>query len=393
MNNRQLFLRHLAQTSPSPLQLEVDRAEGLYLYTPDGKAYMDLISGASVSSLGHCNPAVVEAVRDQAARFMHTHVYGETIMTPQVTYAEALTAELDPSLNSVYFVNSGAEAVDGAMKLAKRYTGRHEIVSCRYAYHGSTHGPASLMWPLDFTNAYRPLLPGIRHINYNCFHCLSEITEAVAAVVIEPIQAESGVTLPIDGYLEAVAARCKEVGALLVFDEIQTGFGKTGKLFAYQHKGVVPDIIVLGKAMGGGMPIAAFVSDQSIMSTLSHDPILGHITTFGGHPVSCAAAMASLKELKSNDWIEQAESKAQIFHNLLKHPKVKEIRSQGLMMAVDFDDASYVIEKLMWAALDQGMVVDWFLFNDRSMRLCPPLIITKDQIKEACSKLIEIFND
>jgi acetylornithine/succinyldiaminopimelate/putrescine aminotransferase len=291
--HRQLFLQHLAQTSPAPLALEIERAEGVYLYDTQGKAYIDLIAGIGVSSLGHRHPAVEAAVLEQIGKYWHTMVYGEYVLSPQVRLASLLSTLL-PGLDSVYLVNSGTEATEGAMKLAKRATGRAEFVACRYAYHGSTQGAASLMWPTDFTLPYHPLLPGIRHINFNCDWCLHDITPRTAAVIVETVQAESGILLPRPEWLTALRKRCDETGALLIFDEIQAGCGRTGHLFAFEAYGVRPDVLLLAKGLGGGMPIGAFVASTNLMSTLSHNPPLGHITTFGGHPVSAAAACVSL---------------------------------------------------------------------------------------------------
>lgn len=385
---RQLFLQHIAQTSPTPLLLEIERAEGMYLYSPDGKPYLDLIAGIGVSCLGHRHPAVVEAVQGQLDKYMHTLVYGEFILAPQVQLAELLARCLPDPLDSVYFVNSGTEATEGAMKLAKRYTGRYEIVACKKAYHGSTQGAASLMWPKDFTQAYHPLLPGIRHIEYNCEWCLQQITERTAAVIMETVQGEWGVRPPADGYLEKVRERCNEAGALLVFDEIQAGYGRTGRLFAFEQYGVVPDILLLAKGMGGGMPIGAFIASKAIMSALSDNPILGHITTFGGHPVSCAAALATLETLRGSDLIGQVKAKEQLFLELLQHPDIVEVRSAGLWLAVELESFERV-QAVIKHCLEGGLVTDWFLFNSRSLRIAPPLIITGEQIRWACGVILE----
>ncbi|MCB0549323.1 MAG: aspartate aminotransferase family protein [Phaeodactylibacter sp.] len=388
MNLRQLFLQHLAQTSPSPLMLEVERAEGMYLYSPEGKPYLDLIAGIGVSCLGHRHPAVVEAAKAQLDKYLHTLVYGEFVLAPQVQLAERLAQALPDPLDSVYFVNSGTEATEGAMKLAKRYTGRYEIVACKKAYHGSTQGAASLMWPKDFTQAYHPLLPGIRHIEYNCEWCLQQITERTAAVIMETVQGEWGIRPPREGYLRKVRERCDEVGALLILDEIQAGYGRTGSLFAFEQYGVVPDILLLAKGMGGGMPIGAFVAPRAIMSALSDNPILGHITTFGGHPVSCAAALATLETLLESDLIRQVKAKEQLFLELLQHPAIVEVRSAGLWMAVELESFE-VVQGVIHHCLERGLVTDWFLFNNRSLRIAPPLIITEEQIRWACGVILE----
>lgn len=389
---RAMFLQHLAQTSEFPLMLEVTKGEGVYLFDKNGKKYIDLIAGISVSSLGHCHPAIVEAVSEQAKTFLHTMVYGEYVLAPQVELANLLAENLPDSLNSIYFVNSGTEATEGAMKLAKRATGRGEIISCYKAYHGSTQGSASLMSDDFFTQAFRPLLPGIKHIDFNCDFCLSKITTDTAAVIVETIQAEWGVRAPFKDYLKKLRQRCDEVGALLVFDEIQVGFGRTGTLFAFEQYEVVPDILLLAKAMGGGMPIGAFVADKSIMSVLSHDPLLGHITTFGGHPVCCAAALANLKVLLEEDYISSVKEKEALFLDYLKHSMILQIRSAGLIMAVDlgsFETVQAVITK----CLEKGLITDWFLFNDNCLRIAPPLIISEAEIKDSCDILLESMDE
>jgi acetylornithine/succinyldiaminopimelate/putrescine aminotransferase len=358
------------------------------LYNPEGKAYLDLIAGISVSSLGHCHPAVVEAVQSQSAQYMHTMVYGEYLMKPQVELASLLCDQLPDALNSVYFVNSGTEATEGAMKLAKRYTGRHEIIACKKAYHGSTQGAASLMWPKDFTRAYHPLLPGIKHIEYNCHFCLQKITEKTACVIVETVQAEWGVRRPSAGYLQALKERCAAVGALLILDEIQVGYGRTGSLFAFEQYGIVPDILLLAKAMGGGMPIGAFLADRSIMQALSHDPILGHITTFGGHPVNCAAGLATLRTLLQEPFIEQVKTKEALFRSLLRHHQIKEIRSAGLLMAIQLDSFT-AVQTVIRYCLEKGLIIDWFLFNSEALRIAPPLIINEAEIRQACQIIKE----
>jgi len=385
--NRQLFLQHVAQTSRMPLMLEIERAEGLYIYTTDGKKYMDLNSGICVSSLGHCHPAVVSAVQEQSTRYMHTMVYGEHVQTPQVALAALLSMHLPETLNSVYLVNSGSEAVEGALKLAKRHTGRYEIVAARNSYHGSTQGAESLRSDSALTSAFRPLVPGIRHINYNNLDDLQIITRKTAAVILEPVQAEAGVILPDHGYLKAVRKRCVETGAMLIFDEIQTGYGRTGSLFAFEQSGCVPDILTIGKAMGGGMPIAAFIGAHNVMEDLSYKPALGHITTFGGHPVTSAAALACLEALINENLIETVATKADLFINRLKHPLIKEVRSAGLMMAVELTKKRY-LKYVVQYIIDNGGLVDWFLFNQQAFRLAPPIIISELQIEEACNLLL-----
>lgn len=387
MNLRQLFLQHVAQTSAFPLMLEIESAQGMYLHSKGGKTYLDLIAGIGVSCLGHKHPAVVEAIKSQADRYLHTLVYGEFVLAPQVQLAELLATQLPDPLESVYFVNSGTEATEGAMKLAKRYTGRAEIISCKKAYHGSTQGAASLMWPKDFTQAFHPLLPGVRHIEYNCESCLQDITTQTAAVVVETVQGEWGVRPPTHDYLKKLRQQCTEVGALLIFDEIQAGYGRTGTLFAFEQYDVVPDILLLAKGMGGGMPIGAFVASREVMLALSDKPILGHITTFGGHPVSCAAGLATLQTLLSTDYIQQVKQKEALFLELLKHPGIRKVRSAGLWMAVEMVDFDF-IQAVIKRCLEAGLLTDWFLFNDRSLRIAPPLIITEEQIRWACEVIL-----
>ena len=374
------FLRHVGQTSPSPLGLEIQRAEGVFLYTPQGKRYVDLVSGVSVSNVGHSNPEVVSAVCEQAAKHMHLMVYGEIVQQPQVEHATLLAANLPGNLDVVYYVNSGSEANEAAVKLAKRKTGRREIISCINSYHGSTHGALSLMGSEKFKNSFRPLLPDIRHIRFNSFDDLNLITERTAAIIIEPVQGEGGVRIPDEGYLEAVRKRCDETGAVLIFDEIQTGFGRCGKLFAAQRWNVVPDIITLAKALGGGMPLGAFAASSELMSLWKHNPVLGHITTFGGHPVSCAAALASLKILLRESWVEDAERKGALYkENLISHGAVKEIRQAGLLLAVDMGRRDYA-EKILPLLLEEGVMSDWFLFDENSFRIAPPLCISDEEI-------------
>ena len=387
-NLRQVFLSHLAQTSEFPMLLEIERGEGIYLYDPQGKSYIDLIAGIGVSALGHCHPNVVAAIRTQSERYLHTMVYGEYLLTPQIKLAKALTDLLPDSLDSVYLVNSGTEATEGAMKLAKRFTGRTEIISCYKAYHGSTQGAASLMSDDYFTGPYRPLLPGIRHIEYNCESCLNKIAEKTAAVIIETVQAEWGIRKPINNYLKKLRNRCTETGTLLVFDEIQAGYGRTGSFFAFEQYDVVPDILLLAKGMGGGMPIGAFVANQKVMKVFSNNPLLGHITTFGGHPVSCAAALATLNFIKSSGIIDSVKKKEQLFLEKLVHPEIRQVRSAGLWLAVELDSFEKV-QTVIKICLEKGLITDWFLFNDRSIRIAPPLIITEAEIEKACGILLE----
>ncbi len=390
---RQLFLEHVAQTSESPLLLEVERAKGVYLFGHDGKRYIDLISGVSVSNVGHCHPRVVEAVTEQSAKYMHLMVYGEYVQYPQVRFAQRLTDLLPKTLNNVYFVNSGSEAVEGGLKLAKRYTGRSEIISFIDAYHGSTHGALSVMGNEEPKRAFRPLLPDIKHIRFNSLVDLEQITQKTACVIIEPVQGEAGIISPAMGYLEHLRNRCTQTGTLLIFDEIQTGLGRTGWMFAFEKYKVVPDILLLAKAMGGGMPLGAFIAPKEIMSCLSYSPPLGHITTFGGHPVSCAAALASLDVLIDEKLIEQVAEKAQVFYSkIIKHPMVKSIRADGLFMAVEIGSFDKILE-LMQVALKNGIVLDWFLFCNTAFRIAPPLSITIDECNEAADLLLKSLDD
>lgn len=381
-SQRALFLQHLAQTSPAPMALEIERAEGLYLYDTSGKAYMDIIAGIGVSSLGHRHPKVQQAVENQINSYWHTLVYGEFILSPQVELATLLAAKL-PGLDAVYFTNSGAEATEGAMKLAKRFTGRPNIAACKFAYHGSTQGAASLMYPPDFTLPFHPLLPGIRHITFNDIDSLFAIDATVAGVVVETVQAESGLHRPDPGWIKALRDRCDETGALLILDEIQAGCGRTGTLFAFEQYDIKPDILLLAKGFGGGMPIGAFIASRHVMNTLSFDPVLGHITTFGGHPVCAAAALATLRELTESDLLSAIPAKNALFLQLLQHPAILEVRHAGLWFAVDLGEEQ-LVKKVIARCLENGLITDWFLFNDRSLRIAPPLTITETEIEKAC---------
>lgn len=383
---RKQFLAHVAQTSPSPMLIEVARAEGSFFYTPEGKRYYDLIAGVSVSNVGHANPAVVRAVQEQAARYMHVMVYGELVEAPQVEYAARIAELLPGELDSVYFVNSGAEAVEGALKLAKRVTGRTELISMRRAYHGSTHGAMSMMGAPEgeeWKNAFRPLLPDVQAIEFNELEQLDRITSRTACVLAEPVQGEAGVRLPRPGYLEALRRRCDEVGALLIFDEIQTGMGRTGTMFAALKYGVTPDIVCLAKAFGGGMPLGAFVSRSAIMETLQRDPVLGHITTFGGHPVCCAAGLAALNYLTDNNIVDQVEAKGALYEKLLAdHPAVWEIRRAGLLLAIELGSSERLFA-LMEHFKAAGILSDWFLYCDTAFRISPPLTISDEELRDS----------
>jgi acetylornithine/succinyldiaminopimelate/putrescine aminotransferase len=391
LTQRQLFLKHNAQTSHTPLLLEFVKAKGIYMYDAKGNKYMDLIAGIGVSNVGHCHPAVVSAIQKQAETYMHLMVYGEFVQTPQVEFAKALAAILPQNLDCTYFVSSGSEAAEGAMKLAKRYTGRQEIIACKNSYHGSTHGALSLMGNEEFKQAYRPLLPGINFIEFNFLPDLQKITTKTAAVFIETIQGEAGIRVPDESYMLALRQKCTETGALLVFDEIQCGFGRTGKMFGFEHFGIVPDVLLLAKGMGGGMPIGAFVSSQKIMSVFSENPILGHITTFGGHPVICAAALATLNAIVEEKMVDGVEEKGQLFKDLLQHSAIKEVRGKGLMLAAEFESYE-VLKQIIDGCIEDGLVTDWFLHCSNSMRIAPPLIITKTEIHSACKVILKNIN-
>lgn len=393
MNQRQLFLQHVAQTSAAPLALEIVKAKGSKLWDVSGKEYIDLIAGISVCNVGHRHPKVISAINNQLDNYMHILVYGEIVETPQVQYAKMLSDNMPATLNSVYFTNSGAEAVEGAMKLAKRYTGRTQIIAFNQSYHGSTQGALSILGDEYWRNAFRPLLPGIEHLHYNAFESIDAITEQTACVIAESVQGERGVHAPIREWMKALRKKCNETGTLLILDEIQTGFGRTGTLWAFEQWGVVPDIVLLGKALGGGMPLGAFVADRKIMGSLTDNPVLGHITTFGGHPVCCAAGLAAMKALLEEKMIDGVREKARLFTELLRHPRIKTIRSAGLLMAVEFDSFE-TNKKIIDACLAAGKAVltDWFLFAPQCLRLAPPLTISEKEIKKACKIILQAIN-
>lgn len=389
---REIFYQKVAQTTSSPIGIEIADAQGCYMYSPDGKRYIDLISGVAVSNVGHCHPKVVAAVQEQASKYMHLMVYGEYIQSPQVQYAEMLTKLLPPTLNNIYYVNSGSEAVEGALKLAKRYTGRGEIIHTTNAYHGSTHGAISIMGNEEFRYAFRPLLPGTRAIRFNNFDDLEHITTQTACVILDPLQSENGLMIPAEGYMEELRQRCTDTGTLLIFDEVQTGFGRTGSMF-YLNKTVTPDILIIAKAMGGGMPIGAFVSSKEIMNSLTYNPILGHITTFGGHPVSCAAALASLKVIAEEELWQNAEEKGRLFEEALKNnSKLTGIRRQGLFLACDLETEE-IYWKLLDRFIDNGLVTDSFLYKLNSFRIAPPLTISDSETNEAIELIIKSLNE
>ncbi|NVK50515.1 MAG: aspartate aminotransferase family protein [Cyclobacteriaceae bacterium] len=392
MNHRQLFLSHLAQTTDFPLLIEVEKAEGIYLYGPNGEKYMDLISGIGVSNVGHRHPKVLEAIRNQLDHYLHLMVYGEYVQSPQTLLAKALCDTLPEKLDNVYLVNSGSEAIEGALKLAKRYTGRADIISCVNAYHGSSQGALSIGGNEIFKRAYRPLVPGVSHIVYGSFSDLEKINERTAAVVIETIQGEAGIRVACKEYFQALRSKCNETGTLLILDEIQAGFGRTGKFWAFEHFEIVPDVVVCAKGMGGGMPIGAFIANKDLMGVFKNNPLLGHITTFGGHPVSAAASLATIQILQKEELINQVEQKANLFRELLVHPKIKAIRNKGLMMAVEFESFE-VLKPIIDRAIELGVITDWFLFCDDSMRIAPPLTITLDEIRTACKLILQAIEE
>ena len=388
---RELFFAHQGQTSPFPPALRFTEARGCYLTDEKGKRYLDLISGIGVSSLGHGQPAVVKAVQAQAEKHMHLMVYGEYIQDPQVRFCALLAEQLPKSLSSIFLVNSGAEAMEGAMKLAKRATGRPNFISFHKAYHGSTHGPLSLMGGDPYHRGYAPLLPGVRRATLNEEDVFALLDESVAAVVVEVFQGEAGVVEARPAWLKKLQKACKKSGSLLIFDEIQTGFGRTGKTFAFEHSGVVPDVLVMAKAMGAGMPLGGFAASPTLMATLSSNPILGHLTTFGGHPVSCAAAEAGLHLLLNENLAAQASEKEAWFRKGLMHPSIQEIRGKGLMLAVDVGSFERV-QAVIKVCFEKGLLTDWFLFNDTSIRIAPPLVISKEEAQEAMSILREALD-
>lgn len=387
LSNRQLFLLNTAQTSHSPRLIEIERAEGVYLYGPNGEKYIDLVSGFAVSNIGHRHPRVLEAITNQLGKFLHVTVYGEFVQAPQVALATKLLSVLPERYNSVYFTNSGTEATEGAMKIAKKFTGRREIIAAEKAYHGSTQGALSLIGNPEYHAAYAPLLPEINFIRYNNLDDIDKITVATAAVFLEAVQGEAGIRIPDRSYMQAVRKRCDETGALLILDEIQTGFGRTGELFAFQHYGIEPDILLLAKGMGGGMPIGAFIANKAVMDVIKENPMLGHITTFGGHPVSCAAALASLNTIIDEHLIEGVERKAQLFRQYLQHPQIREIRGIGLMLCLQLDTFEQV-ERISKTCAENGVIIDWFLHCETALRIAPPLIISEAEIATACKVII-----
>ena len=391
MNTREIFLRHLGQTSTAPLALEIVKAEGCVLTGADGKNYLDLIGGISVANTGHRHPAVLDAIKKQLDDYLHVMVYGEFVLSPQVKYAKALTSHLPDSLNAVYFTNSGAEAVEGAMKLAKRVTGRTKIFAFDKAYHGSTQGALSIIGSEYWRNAYRPLLPGVSHLRFNNYDDLQEIDNETACVVAETIQGEAGVVAPAKKWIYALKKRCDETGALLILDEIQAGFGRTGKLWGFENFDIVPDVLLLGKALGGGMPLGAFIASKTKMDLLAENPVLGHITTFGGHPVCCAAGLAAFEVLLNEDLIQQVERKGALFKSQLNHPAIKSVNQYGLWLAIFFDSES-TTKKIADRCIENGVLTDWFLFAQDALRISPPLTISDLEIMKATSVILQAID-
>lgn len=388
MNQREIFLRHVAQTSTAPLALEIVKADCCTLYDAAGREYIDLIGGISVANTGHRHPKVIRAIQDQLDAYLHVMVYGEFVESPQVQYAQLLTSHLPASLNSVYFTNSGAEAVEGAMKLAKRVSGRTQVIAFDQSYHGSTQGALSVMGDEYWRNAFRPLLPDVLHLSYNDESSLEEITNRTACVIAETVQAEAGIKAPKREWLNALEKKCRDTGTLLILDEIQAGFGRTGKLWGFEHFDIVPDILLLGKALGGGMPLGAFIADKKIMDAFTDSPVLGHITTFGGHPVCCAAGMAAMKALLDEEWIGEVKNKEELFRSKLTHPAIKAVRSFGLWMAVEFDSFE-ICKQVIDRCIEAGLLTDWFLFAPNCLRISPPLIISEAQVEIAAAIICE----
>lgn len=385
------FLEYLAQTSPTPPMYHFTKAKGVYLFDKKGNKYIDLISGIAVNNIGHSNKKVLKAIKMQSQRFMHQMVYGEYVITPQVKLAKLLSDHLPDALNSVYFLNSGSESVEGALKLAKKYTGKKKIVALKNAYHGSTSGALSLMSDEYYSGPFKPLLPNVYFAELNNHQSLNLIDDNTACLILEPIQAESGYHPATQKFLEDAREKCTKNNALLIFDEIQSGMGRTGNLFAFEQYGVVPDVLLTAKALGGGMPLSAFISSKQIMSSLTDNPILGHITTFGGHPVSAAAAIASLTYIRDKDLMVEVDDKESLFRQLLKHPKIKAVTGKGLMLAVHVENFDQV-EFVMKHCIENGVIIDWFLYNQNALRVSPPLIISEKQITKVCNTIINALN-
>ena len=393
ISNRQLFLNHVAQVSPKPMDLEIVKAKGVHLFDAQGKSYIDFISGISVSNVGHCHPNVVKAIQQQAETYMHLMVYGEYVQAPQIQLAKALTHLLPQNLNSVFYTNSGTEATEGALKLAKRVTGRTEIICFRDSYHGSTHGALSVMGNEEFKQAFRPLLPNIKILEYNSIEEVNKhITSKTAAVILEPIQSETGYTIATNEFLLAIRKKCDEHCALMILDEIQNGFGRSGTFFAFEQTGIVPEILLLAKGMGGGLPIGCFISSQKLLNEFTHNPVLGNINTFGGNAVCCASSLACLQTIQSEKLMDDIERKSNLMRSLLIHPSIKHIKGKGFMLSLDFGDTDLNF-KIIETCVKNGLIVDWFLFNSHSMRIAPPLIITDEEIKQACEIILKSINE
>ncbi|MEP6926861.1 MAG: aspartate aminotransferase family protein [Ginsengibacter sp.] len=392
MTNRQIFLNHIAQTSSAPLTLEIVKAEGCKLYDINNKEYIDLIGGISVCNVGHRHPKIIEAIKKQLDDYLHVMVNGELVLSPQTAYAKLLTDNLPPSLNSVYFTASGTEATEGAMKLAKRVTGRTQIAAFNNSYHGSTQGSLSIMGSEYWRNAFRPLLPDVLHFTFNSLESLDLITEKTACVVAETIQAEAGVIVPDKKWMQALRKKCDDSGALLALDEIQCGFGRNGTLWAFEQFDIIPDVLLLGKALGGGMPLGAFIADKKLMDSFTNNPVLGHINTFGGHPVCCAAGVAAMQVLLEEHFIDAVKQKEQLFISQLNHSKIKSIHSRGLMIALEFENAEEN-KKVIDLLIANGVFTDWFLFAPQCLRIVPPLTISKEEIIKACDTIISVLKD
>ncbi|MBK1897810.1 aspartate aminotransferase family protein [Chryseobacterium sp. YIM B02567] len=386
------FFTYQAQTTQFAAGFEVERAEGSYIFGTDGKKYLDFVAGVSANTLGHSHPKIVSAIKEQADKYLHVMVYGEYAQDKPVALCKLLAEATPNPLEITYLVNSGAEAIDGSLKLAKRYTGREEIISFKDSYHGNTHGALSVSGNEYHKREFRPLLPMVSFIEFNNEKELDKITEKTACVILETIQGAAGFLVPQNDYLRNLKKRCEEVGALLILDEIQPGFGRTGKLFSFEHYGIVPDILVMGKGMGGGVPVGAFMSSKEIMSSLSHSPKLGHITTFGGNPLIAAASYATLKEVLESGLMDEVDEKEKLFRELLVHPKIKNVNGRGLMLAVNLGSPEYTLN-VAKKCMEKGLVVFWQLYRNEYLRISPPLTLSLDEIREGCQIILEVLNE